>query len=158
LAIQKWLSTIETNFKANLDFAFELNLGMPRHYDDALSLKRQFPGHRLKVVLFFTGNLEICKKRADERFKAGGHEVNPIVLENMYHNMIPLFKHHFSTIDEAVFVNTNIYNITKPVGHYHSEQDMLSSFDLGTEWFTNDIGPFIEGHLQQDQLRRQISR
>ncbi|MDP9079964.1 MAG: hypothetical protein M3O71_21265 [Bacteroidota bacterium] len=144
IAIQNWLSTINNKLRVNTDFAFELNLGMPMHWDFAQSLKQQHADHTLNVVLFFTDNLEMCRLRSEKRFEAGGHEVNPAVLENMYNNTLPLLQFNFQHIDNLKLVNTAIDQDTKIVGVYDKETRSFDILNREPLWFKDKLQPFIE--------------
>lgn len=144
IAIQNWLSMINHKLHANTDFAFELNLGMPKHWNFVQSLKQQSLEHTLNVVLFFTDNLEMCRQRARQRFESGGHEVNSIVLENMYYNTLPLLEFNFQHLDNLTLVNTAPDQDTKIVGVYDREARTFDILNREPVWFKDKLQPFIE--------------
>ena len=158
LAIQKWLSTINDNLHANRDFAFELNLGMPMHWDFAQSLRQQQAYHTLNIVLFFTDHLDMCKQRAEERFKAGQHEVNPAVLENMYHNTLPLLKHHFAWIEALTLIDARRDNSFSTVASYLAIDQSLETGETSPSWFNDNLKPFLQEQISRHQQQTSYSR
>lgn len=144
IAIQNWLSTINNKLHANTDLTFELNLGMPKHWNFVQSLKQQNVEHKLNVVLFFTDILEMCQQRARQRFESGGHEVNPVVLENMYYNTLPLLEFNFRHLDHLTLVNTAPDQDTEIVGVYDKKAQSFDILNPQPVWFKDKLQPFIE--------------
>jgi len=105
IVIQQWLSAIRHKLSDDLEFAIELPMGMPHHYDFVRKSKEASSENKLNVVLLFTDDLSMCRERAAKRFELGGHEVNPAVLDNMYHNTIPLLSAYFQDIDHLTLAD-----------------------------------------------------
>ena len=83
------------------DFALELNLGFPSHYNYLSYISGFHYDNKVELVLFFTDEVKLCLNRADIRHKSGGHEVEADVIKQMYSHTIALFKENkrlFSTI------------------------------------------------------------
>jgi predicted ABC-type ATPase len=83
------------------DFALELNLGFPSHYAYLKSIAFFNPANKLNLLIFFTDDLNLCIDRARVRHLSGGHEVKPVIIEEMYANTLPLLtenRHLFHTI------------------------------------------------------------
>jgi predicted ABC-type ATPase len=146
IAIQKWLSTIKHNLANDLDFAFELNMGMPKHYDFVLPAKND-PQNKLNVILFFTDDLAMCQDRAAKRFEQGEHYVNPVVLENMYHNTIPLLAANFESIDHLTLVDVKRNAHPLIAGVYDKADLSFDIYSRDARWFWHKIKPFIEDQV-----------
>ena len=146
IAIQKWLSTIKHNLKNNLDFAFELNMGMPKHYDFVLPAKND-PQNKLNIILFFTDDLAMCQERAAKRFEQGQYYVNPVVLENMYHNTVPLMMANFSFIDHLTLIDVKRNDQLTTVGVYNKHNLSFDIYDKEPLWFKDRLRPFIEDQV-----------
>ncbi len=132
----------------NEDFALELNLGFQHQYDYVLSAKSFNRDNTLNIVLFYTDALEFCQKRARIRHESGLHLVRPEIIDQMYHNTIPLLKNNFSKIDTLLFVDVGLDNTVTVVASYSREKNMFNVRSESTRWFNNDLKPFISQQLQ----------
>jgi predicted ABC-type ATPase len=147
IAIQNWLSAINRNISNNQDFAIELPMGVPTHYDFILKAKQTNPENKLNIVLLHTDDLAMCRERAAKRFEQGGHEVNPQVLENMYHNTIPLLKANFPEIDHLTLVNINPGKKPQMAGIYDKNALSFDSYTKEALWYREKLKPFIEDQV-----------
>ena len=89
------------------DFALELNLGFPSHYDYLTSIAAVNPANQIHLLLFFTDDLNLCISRAAMRYRNGGHLVSAEVITEMYRQTIPLFSEH-----KALFSSVRLVNVT----------------------------------------------
>ena len=83
------------------DFALELNLGFVSHYDYLKSIAFFDRRNQINLLLFFTDDINLCLDRAAVRYRSGGHEVRPEIIEEMYANTLPLFAEN-STLFRSV--------------------------------------------------------
>ncbi len=97
------------------DFALELNLGYPSHYDYLKSLAVSRKDIKIHLILFFTDNVELCLLRAKVRHQNGGHLVEPDVIRAMYIDTIPLFTKYsrlFSSVTLISVTDMDIEEVT----------------------------------------------
>ncbi|HAK80018.1 MAG TPA: hypothetical protein DCR35_09995 [Runella sp.] len=100
---------------AQKDFALELNLGFPSHYDYLKSIAAFNPANRIHLILFYTDNVNFCLTRADIRYKKGGHLVKPEIIREMYEQTFPLLKENWPLFKTFRFIdvsNTSINEVT----------------------------------------------
>jgi predicted ABC-type ATPase len=141
-AIQRVSNIIRSKLIRNEDFAYELNLGFPEHYDYILSAKRFNNENKLHVVLFHTDDLNICLERARLRFENGRHLVKPDTVREMFANTLPLLKKNFDSIDHLVLINAD-NNYIHTVAEYQKDDKSLNIVDNNCKWFKEDLAPFI---------------
>lgn len=98
---------IQSNLFAGDDFALELNLGFPSHYDYLKSIAAVNPANQISLLLFFTDDLNLCINRAAIRYRNGGHEVRAEIVTEMYGQTIPLF-----TQNKAIFSSVRLVDVT----------------------------------------------
>jgi len=127
-AIQRVSNIIRSKLIRNQDFAYELNLGYPEHYDYVLSAKRFNNENKLHVILFHTDDLEMCLERARLRFESGRHLVKPDTIREMFTNTLPLLKKNFDSIDHLMLVNTD-NNYVYTVAEYRKADKALNIID-----------------------------
>lgn len=87
------------------DFALELNLGFPSHYDYLKSIAAFNPSNTIHLLLFYTDNLNLCLTRAHVRHKNGGHLVKPEIVTEMYEQTFPLLKQNLSLFHTFRFID-----------------------------------------------------
>jgi predicted ABC-type ATPase len=106
---------VQECLSSQADFAIELNLGYPSHYEYVKSLLSSGKGIKIHLLLFFTDNVELCILRAKVRHQNGGHLVEPLVIKEMYNNTITLFKQHsglFSFVSFIKVMDTEVEEVT----------------------------------------------
>jgi predicted ABC-type ATPase len=140
-------STVLQNLIKAKDFALELNLGFEHQYNYALSMKRFSNEVKLNVILFFTDHVQLCQDRAIQRFKKGLHLVKPDIIEQMYHNTIPLLKANFHAIDRLIMLDATEDNDVLLQGIYSKAAEQIKVFNKSADWFGNDVLPFIKEQL-----------
>lgn len=143
-SIHRVRDTIRQKLIRNEDFALELNLGYPHQYEYSRSIKRFNSENTLSVILFFTDSQQLCKDRAELRFKNGRHLVKPETIEQMYSNTLPLLKSNFDLIDHLVLVDTNPANEFNLVAMYNKEQKTFVVYDHSPAWFYADLYPYLQ--------------
>ena len=146
-SLQKVRSTVLQNLIKAKDFALELNLGFEHQYNYALSMKRFSNEVKLNVILFFTDHVQLCQDRAIQRFKKGLHLVKPDIIEQMYHNTIPLLKANFHAIDRLIMLDATEDNDVLLQGIYSKAAGQIKVFNKSADWFGNDVLPFIKEQL-----------
>ena len=110
---------IKEKLLLNSDFGVELNLGFEGHYDFINWVRKFYPNYKIQVILFFTDDIQLCLDRAYLRQLAGGHTVEPDIVERMYKNTISLLRANIYKISYLQFIHTN-YNSNELVysGYY----------------------------------------
>jgi predicted ABC-type ATPase len=141
-AIQRVAQTIRTKLIRNEDFAYELNLGFPEHYDYVISAKKFNTENVFNVILYFTDDLELCLDRAKLRHDAGRHLVKPETVVEMYRNTIPLLKENFEYIDSLTLIDISFDSVAI-IAKYDKAEKLLYLFDDKCQWFNNELYPFI---------------
>jgi predicted ABC-type ATPase len=106
-AIHRLTQIIRTKLIRNEDFALELNLGYPEHYDYILSAKKFRHDNSLHVILYYTDDLEMCIERAKLRFEGGRHLVKPETIREMYANTLPLLQANWAQMNSIYFVDVD---------------------------------------------------
>lgn len=96
LAILKSNQQIKDYLFYQNDFALELNLGFPSHYDYLKSILSFNPKNTVHLIMFYTNTVEFCLLRAEIRHKKGGHLVKPEIVNEMYRETIPLLKQNIN--------------------------------------------------------------
>lgn len=115
---------IRDNLFAKVDFALELNLGFQSHYDYLNSIASFDWSNKIRLLLFFTDDLNLCIDRARIRYLSGGHEVKKEVIVEMYGNTIPLFK-----INEKLFHGIRLIDVTgTSIAEPHIKSDSLPNW------------------------------
>ncbi|WP_221391176.1 hypothetical protein [Dyadobacter sp. NIV53] len=103
------------------DFALELNLGFPSHYDYLKSILSIGKSIQVHLILFFTDNLELCFDRARIRHLNGGHEVKPDIIKEMYDNTIPFFNQN-----RKLFYSIRLIDVTDNlISEYPKNSEIL---------------------------------
>jgi predicted ABC-type ATPase len=143
-AIHRLTQTIRTKLIRNEDFALELNLGYPEHYDYVLSAKKFRDENTLHVILYYTDDLEICIERAKLRFESGRHLVKPETIREMYVNTIPLLQANLGQIDSLSFVDGGSGQ-ARPIATYDCLKNKLALLDSECAWFNEKVYPIING-------------
>ena len=141
-AIHRLTQVIRTKLIRNEDFALELNLGYPEHYDYILSAKKFRDENSLHIILFYTDDLEICIERARLRFEAGRHLVKPEIIREMYANTLPLLQSNLEQIDSIRFINADKERATV-VASYDCLNKNLKLINSHCSWFYEKVHPFI---------------
>ena len=141
-AIHRVDQTIRTKLIRNEDFAYELNLGFPEHYDYVNSFKKFNSDNILNVILYFTDDLELCLDRAKLRHEAGRHLVKPETVVTMYRQTIPLLKENFNRIDSLTLIDTSTEKVSL-VAKYDREENKLYLFNDKCRWFNDELQSFI---------------
>lgn len=141
-AIQRISNSIRTKLIRNEDFAYELNLGFPEHYDYVLSAKRFNSENKLHIILFHTDSLEMRLDQARLRFENGRHLVKPDTVREMFANTLPLLKENFDSTDYLTFVNVD-NNYIHAVAQYQKSNKSLNIMENNCTWFRDDLAPFI---------------
>lgn len=147
VAISKFLNRVNEELSNERDIALELTMGKLHHYEFATQLKRDYPATRLNLILFFTDDLEQCKQRASARFKDGGHEVKPEMLEMIYNSTLPLLKNHFSAIDKLTLVDVATNGKPELIGTFDRDKRVLSSSPNKASWFNEQLRPFLQRQI-----------
>jgi predicted ABC-type ATPase len=113
------LATLKSNqqikdylFSQN-DFALELNLGFPSHYDYLKSILSFNPKNTVHLILFYTNTVEFCLLRAEIRHKKGGHLVKPEIVNEMYRETIPLLKQNINLFKTFRFIDVSANQVTE---------------------------------------------
>jgi predicted ABC-type ATPase len=107
----KHLASLNSNEKIksylfeDKSFALELNLGFQSHYDYLKSIAYFNPENKIHLILYFTDMVSLCIKRADFRYKNGGHLVEAAIVTEMYENTIPLLKSHIDIFTTKSFID-----------------------------------------------------
>ena len=141
-AIHRLTQTIRTKLIRNEDFALELNLGYPEHYDYILSAKKFREENTLHVVLYYSDDLEICIERAKLRFESGRHLVRPETIREMYANTIPLLQANLAQIDSLSFVDSG-GGQARPIATYDRLKNKLELIESKCAWFHEKVYPII---------------
>jgi predicted ABC-type ATPase len=141
-SIQRVGQAIRMNLIRNVDFAYELNLGYPEHYDYVLSAKKFNTENELHVIMYFTDDLELCLDRAKLRHDAGRHLVKPETVTKMYHNTIPLLKGNFHQMDSLTLIDVTSESVAL-VAKYEKAAKRLYLFNDRCLWFNNELYPLI---------------
>jgi predicted ABC-type ATPase len=157
-AIQRVSSIIRSKLIRDEDFAYELNLGYPEHYDYVLSAKRFNSDNRLHVILFHTDDLEMCLERALLRFENGRHLVKPDTIKEMFANTLPLLKKNFDSIDHLMLINAD-NNYLYTVAEYQKADMSFNIVDNNCKWFKEDLAVFIYSRIsgsKDDDIDRDV--
>ena len=141
-AIHRVRDTIRSKLIRNEDFAYELNLGFPEHYDYILSAKSFNNENKLHLTLFHTDDLNLCLERSRLRFESGLHLVKPEIVQQMHANTIPLLKENFAAIDQLVLINVENNNI-HAVAEYKKADKSFNIMENECKWFKEDLALFI---------------
>lgn len=96
------------------NFALELNLGFPSHYEYLVSIAGFDPSSQVHLLLFFTDNLSLCIDRASIRYLSGGHEVKQEIIEEMYAATIPLFQQHQNLFSSVRLIDVQSTALIEP--------------------------------------------
>ncbi len=142
----------------NEDFALELNLGFAHQYEYVLSAKKFSSENKLNIVLFYTDFLQLCLDRAQERYKSGLHLVKPEIIRQMYDNTLPLLKENFGALDRIIFLDVRKNNQILTLAVYNKDSKMLDIHGENSEWFKNDLKPFIENYLAELKVQKPVSK
>jgi predicted ABC-type ATPase len=92
---------------AEHDFALELNLGFPSHYDYLKSIASFNRANNVHLILFYTDSVEFCLTRAKLRHIKGGHLVKPEIIQEMYEQTFPLLKANLSIFQSFRFIDVS---------------------------------------------------
>lgn len=141
-AIHRLTQVIRTKLIRNEDFALELNLGYPEHYDYILSAKKFRAENALHVILFYTNDLEMCIERAKLRFESGRHFVKPETIREMYANTLPLLQSNLEQIDSVYFINADQQR-ARVVASYDRLNKNLKLIDSQCTWFNEKVRQFF---------------
>ncbi|MBO0931524.1 hypothetical protein [Fibrella aquatilis] len=111
IASQKAKEFVTNKITNKLDFGLELNLGFDNHYSVIHDVRQRDPFRTITVILFYTDDLQLCLDRARVRQLAGGHAVEPSIVEAMYHNTFPLLAKNKHLLDRLQLVNVRAETI-----------------------------------------------
>jgi predicted ABC-type ATPase len=120
-SIHRIRDTVRWNLIKDNDFALELNLGFKHQFEYTLSLKRLNFDNKLHIILFFTDDVDLCKRRAKKRYESGRHLVEPETIDEMYANTLPLLKANFEAVDHLILLDANRHDELNPVAEYDKE-------------------------------------
>lgn len=109
------------------DFALELNLGFPSHYNYLNFIAGFHSDNKVELILFFTDDVRLCLNRADIRHKSGGHEVESSAIKQMYANTISLFKEN-----KHLFSSVRLIDVT-----YDSVTELTAGISPIPKWVTD---------------------
>lgn len=118
---------IKEKLSQKVDFGVELNLGSDGHYDFLRYLSKHYSHYTISVLLFFSDEITLCLNRAFIREQAGGHRVEPAIIQKMYKNTLLLLRANIQLINYLQFINTTYY-ATELVyaGYYlHHQNDFI---------------------------------
>ncbi len=126
------------------DFALELNLGYPEHYDYILSAKKFREENLLHVILFYPDDLEMCIERAKLRFESGRHLVKPETIRERYATTLPLLQSNLEQIDSIYFIDADEEQV-RPIAIFDRLKDKLEITEHKCTWFNEKVYPIING-------------
>lgn len=92
---------------AEQDFALELNLGFPSHYEYLKSIASFNCANNVHLILFYTDSVDFCLTRAKLRHLKGGHLVKPEIIQEMYDQTFPLLKDNLSLFQSFRFIDVS---------------------------------------------------
>ncbi|GAA0882171.1 hypothetical protein GCM10009120_07680 [Sphingobacterium siyangense subsp. cladoniae] len=136
------------------DFSVELNLGFQSHYDLVSRLRNFNRENRLELILFHTGDLQLCLDRARIRHENGLHLVLPETIREMYQNTIPLLIENieiFSSITGIDVVRDTI--VIEPFLKFDRLKQELKIIHR-PRWFTGALADLLEKAIVNKQIRQ----
>ncbi|WP_460640157.1 hypothetical protein [Larkinella harenae] len=116
------------------DFALELNLGFPSHYQYFRTIANFDRSNRVELLMFYTDDLDLCLNRARVRHESGGHEVKPEVIEEMYGATFPLFEQN-----KTLFHRVRLVDVT-----YEATAEVTADTNPLPDWVVrNGLRPYL---------------
>ncbi|MBO0938421.1 hypothetical protein J2I47_17855 [Fibrella sp. HMF5335] len=135
IASQKAKEFVTSKLTNKLNFGLELNLGFDNHYSVIHDIRQRDPFRTITVILFYTDDLLLCLDRARVRQLAGGHDVEPSIIEAMYHNIFPLLAKYKYLIDRLQLVNVRAKTVELIYSHRFSSPEPEFIAEKLPVWF-----------------------
>ena len=129
---------------SNVDFAFEINLGFPNQWKYVKSMLQFREENQLRIILFFTGSLDLCLNRAKKRHENGLHLVEPEIIKTMYNQTLPLFRENINLVDTALFVDMDEDRGPRIIADYNKTPRIINMIENAPAWFLDQLYPFIK--------------
>ena len=141
-------SFIQEKFLLNLDFGVELNLGLENHYELIRYVRKNHANYLICVLMFFTNDIDLCLTRAILREQAGGHNVEPRIINEMYKNSISLLRNNVHLINQLQLIDVDYLN-TKMVYDGYYPQNKLNFIEPDLPAWVLDNFPEITDNKQK---------
>ena len=138
-ANEKMWSSIHENIALGIDFGIELNLGTEDQYGLLRRTHNYCTHYQVHMLLFFTDIYSLCTNRAEVRARAGGHEVEPLIIQDMLFNTIGLLRKNIASIDHLTFIDVTYNSVELVYSGYYPTRNHEFVSDVLPNWVTTNF-------------------